>query len=61
MALSQTTPSRRKWLLTLGAYTGTAALSIALVCYALELWRADLRIPFSYGTNDELIAAVGAK
>jgi phosphoglycerol transferase len=34
---------------TLAAYGGTAALSLVILLWALQLWKADLSVPLSYG------------
>jgi phosphoglycerol transferase len=45
----------RTWR-TLAAYCGAAALSLAAGASMLEIWRADLRVPFDYG-GDSLVSA----
>src|SRR3979409_1261062 len=42
------------------AYAAGAALSIVAAVWLLELWRADLRVPFDY-SGDALFFALGTK
>lgn len=44
-----------------GIYLGAALGCCALTFWLLALWRADLRIPFTYGVRDELTVAISAK
>src|SRR4051812_27465935 len=39
---------------TYAIYGGAALACCGLTFFLLELWRADLRIPFTYGGGDEL-------
>ncbi|MEY2499356.1 MAG: hypothetical protein QOD12_2912 [Verrucomicrobiota bacterium] len=54
-------PGASRHLIDLGIYLGAALGCCALTFWILALWRADLRIPFTYGVNDELTVAIGAK
>lgn len=56
----ETTPARRpgaklSTLLTLLAFTTTAALSFGLIAKRIALWEADLTVPFEYGHDSFLI------
>lgn len=44
-----------------GVYLGATLVCCALTCWFLQLWRADLGIPFAYGIRDELMVAMSAK
>jgi phosphoglycerol transferase len=44
-----------------GIYAAAAAASLVIVTVVMQLWRANLRIPFAYANSDELTVAMGAK
>ena len=36
------------WKKTVGIYSGAAFLSLAIFTWVMQLWRADLAVPFGY-------------
>lgn len=42
-------------------YCAAATVCLALLFWLLQLWRAQLRIPFAYANSDELTVAMSAK
>ncbi len=39
----------------LAAYVGSTILSLLILALVMQLWRADMTIPFSYGGGDEIL------
>ncbi len=43
---------------SIGAYTGAVALCLGILVLVLELWKADLSIPFSYQAGDAFFSSM---
>src|SRR5882762_1816083 len=52
-------PARARWLRVV-TYAGPALLSLALATGMLDLWKADLRVPFDY-RGDSIVNALVVK